>query len=82
MAISGLHDSTASRPGARVDSNTVDGNAGADPVNRNLPACANTWRGNRFATDDETGVAAGSRVGCIWYGNIRVRLTSHLRYCK
>jgi parallel beta-helix repeat protein len=51
--------------GDRLIGNTARGN-GTDLFDHNLPgACANVWRRNRFATDNETGAAAGPGKGCI-----------------
>jgi parallel beta-helix repeat protein len=52
--------------GNRVEGNRVTGNAPSDLIDGNLdlvpPDCANTWRGNLFATDNE-GDSPGA--GCI-----------------
>jgi hypothetical protein len=45
----------------RLESNRATGN-GVDLVDENLPACVNTWLGNRFATDNE---GDGPGAGCI-----------------
>jgi hypothetical protein len=50
------------RPGT---GNQATGNGEADLVDQRFPACVSTWRGNRFATDNETGAAAGPGAGCI-----------------
>lgn len=65
--------------GNRFEGNTATGNgadgSGFDLVDLNLdegfffpdppPGCVNTWRGNRFATDNEEGAAFGPGAGCI-----------------
>ena len=54
--------------GNRLEGNTATGNTEFDLEDSNaaFPACPNTWRGNRFATDNEAtapGRAASARVG-------------------
>jgi parallel beta-helix repeat protein len=57
--------------GVRLTGNVVTDNGAADLYDGNLdptagtPACVNTWRGNRFTTDNETGAASGPGAGCI-----------------
>jgi len=48
--------------GARVEGNTATGNSEFDLRDDNLPACVNTWLGNRFVTDNERD---GPGAGCI-----------------
>lgn len=55
----------AGSTGDRLTGNLATGNGEFDLIDNNLPACVNTWRGNRFATDNETGAAAGPGAGCI-----------------
>jgi parallel beta-helix repeat protein len=49
--------------GNLLEGNRATGNANTDLVDFNLPqACVNTWRGNRFVTDNE---GDGPGAGCI-----------------
>jgi parallel beta-helix repeat protein len=65
-----LSPSSGGATGNRLEGNTATGNGtngGGDPdlFDGNLPACVNTWRGNKFVTDNEQGAAAGPGAGCI-----------------
>jgi parallel beta-helix repeat protein len=56
--------------GSQLKGNEATGNGRFDLEDFNLsertpPACVNTWRGNRFAADNETGAAFGPGEGCI-----------------
>jgi parallel beta-helix repeat protein len=56
--------------GNRLEGNQATGNGRFDLEDFNLtertpPACVNSWRGNHFGTDNETGAAFGPGVGCI-----------------
>ena len=61
--------------GNTATGNDTDGSGEADLVDLNLeegfffpdpaPGCVNTWRGNRFVTDNEDGAAFGPGAGCI-----------------
>jgi hypothetical protein len=49
--------------GNLLEGNRATGNANTDLVDFNLPQdCVNTWRGNRFVTDNE---GDGPSGGCI-----------------
>jgi parallel beta-helix repeat protein len=51
--------------GNRVANNVATGNGAFDLVDQNVPTCVNTWRRNRFVTDNESGAAFGPGAGCI-----------------
>jgi parallel beta-helix repeat protein len=51
--------------GVRVANNVATGNGEFDLLDQNVPTCVNTWRRNRFVTDNESGAAFGPRAGCI-----------------
>lgn len=55
----------ADSTGDRLIGNLATGNGQTDLFDGNIPSCVNTWLGNRFATDNETGAAAGPGQGCI-----------------
>jgi parallel beta-helix repeat protein len=48
--------------GNRIEGNRATGNSNPDLNDDNLPDCVNTWRGNRFVTDNE---GDGPSAGCI-----------------